>query len=376
MNIFSQNSNNAFGLDISNLTLKLCEIQTKGTNSKLQALSRADLPKGIIEGGDILKPDEFVKILKNMINEPLYGKVLSRDVVASLPEEKTFIKLIELGRNPNSLKEIISAEIEKNIPIPITDMYFDWQVITDAADKKVILIGAAPKRFVDKYVETITLAGLSVRALEMESIATCRALLKEQPAQTAPNNETYILVDIGGQGTNIIAFSQGVILFSVTTPISSDKVTEKIAETLKIDLEQAEKAKIMCGLNADKAEGIIKDIVTELTDQLIRKIVEIVRFESHHFANFGKVTKIILTGGGANIEHLDQLTSAATGLPVILGDVFTNLSNQASEWPNILKKSNDLIKFSQAETNNANNGSSNYATAIGLALREIQLKNT
>jgi type IV pilus assembly protein PilM len=375
MNLFSQNSNGSFGLDISNLTLKLCEVQSKGIKNSLQALSRADLPKGVIEGGEILKPDEFVKAIKKMIAEPIFGKVTARNVVASLPEEKTFIKLIEVGRNPNSLKEIISAEIEKNIPVPMDEMYLDWQVITDAADKKVILVGAAPKRVVDKYVEMLSLAGLSVQALEIESVATCRALLAEESIANSVAKESYLIVDIGGQGTDIIAYAQGVILFSVSVPISSDKVTEKIAETLKIDFDQAEKAKVLCGLNDDKAEGIVKDIVAALTDQLIRKITEIVRFQSHHYENFGAVSKIILSGGGSNIEHLDQLIAKATNLPVVMGDIFTNLNGSEMQWTEILKKSNSLIKFPELSAN-ASSSSNNYATAVGLALREKLLKKT
>ncbi|MEI8361054.1 MAG: type IV pilus assembly protein PilM [bacterium] len=375
MRLFNQISNNAFGLDISNLTLKLCETEAKGKIQRLQAISRIDIPKGIIEGGVILKQEEFVKALKKLINEPLYGKVLSRNVVASLPEEKTFIKLIELGRNPNSLKEIIASEVEKNIPMPITEMYLDWQVITDSAEKKLILVAACPKIVVDKYVETLTMAGLSVQALEIESIATCRALLLEEATKTTESKECYIIADIGGQSTNIIAYAQGVILFSVSVPIASDKVTERVAEALKIDLEQAEKAKIVCGLNPDKAEGIVKHILEAITDQLLRKINEIIRFQAHHYPSFGKVSKIILTGGGANTEHLDEFISKATNLPVELGSVFTNLSNDDAQWIEILKTTKKLLKFPEFVSDSKNNGSSNYTTAIGLALRDKMIQN-
>src|SRR3989339_71 len=231
----SKISEQSFGLDISDLSLKVVQL---------------------------VKNKEIVlENLKKLINKPKLGFIDTDSVVACLPETKTYIKLIEINKNPNNINDIIQTEIEKNIPISVDDMYYDWQIINKLENQDLVLIGAAPKNIVNSHIDLLKSAGLSISALEVESMAICRSLLTEEGFKTSEESKNnYCIIDIGAKRSSLIIYSKDTIVLSVSIPISGDEATEKIAETLEIKKDQAEKAKIICGLDKTKAQGVVNKI--------------------------------------------------------------------------------------------------------------------
>lgn len=377
--LFGASSTYPIGLDISDLSLKLFQLNKFGDKIKIQAINKLELPAGLIEAGEIKNKTELIKIIGQLINKCKYGKVSSAEVTACLPESKTFIKLIEIEKTPNDQLEVIKAEIEKHIPLPTQEMYFDWQIVSDLPTKQLLLIGAAPKSIVDQYTELLDEAKLSIAALEIESISICRSLLAEEHYKfKGPFTKNYGVLDVGARHTSIIFYSKGTILFTVSLPISGNEITNKIAKTLDLNLAQAEKAKIICGLDEDKAQGIIKNILSDMISDLIEKINEALKFYQYHFSQRGPLDKIILCGGGANINNLDSIIGKAVGLNVVAGDALINLGDAKEKFSKILSETHSLDiglakkdKKSSQPLTITQNTELTFATAIGLALRGI-----
>jgi len=119
------------GLDISDLSLKLVQLNKIGDKIKIQAVGRTELEPGLIKNGVIRNKVKVIKAINKLLANPNIGKISSNEVVACLPEEKTFIKLIEIKKSLNDINEKIETEIEKHIPLPIDKIYYDWQIIED-----------------------------------------------------------------------------------------------------------------------------------------------------------------------------------------------------------------------------------------------------
>lgn len=347
--ILTKNSNYPVGLDISDLSLKLVQLDKNGDKIKIQALSKLDLAQGIIENGEIKNRAELVKSIKKIISEPIYGKISSEEVVACLPESKTFIKLIEIQKTPNNLNDIICHEIEKHVPMSIDEIYSDWQIIDTAGDKYSALIGAAPKNIVNQYTEILSEAKLYPTALEVEPIPICRCLLKQELGGN------FGIIDIGAKHTCMIFYSGNTILFTMSMPVSGEEITSKIMQALNLPKNQAEKAKIICGLDESKANGVIRKILADTIENLVGKIKEAIVFYENYFGSRGKLNKILLCGGGSDIPDLGKIISEKISVETILSDVLTNLSEPKNKFNEILKQKN----------------SSSFATAVGLALRGI-----
>lgn len=360
------------GLDISDLSLKLVQLNKIGDKIKIQAIGKIELAPGLIKNGEIKNKEEVIRAINKLVASPNIGKVSSDEVAACLPEEKTFIKLVEIKEDLNNIDERIGVEIEKHIPLPIDRIYYDWQIIEDLPKRKLILIGAAPKDLVDQYTEVLRRAKLSVVALESEPISICRSLLAEEHFKYRGKHEkNYGLIDIGATNACLIVYSKKTILFTASMPISGEEITNQIALDLKIGRDRAEKAKIDYSLGRENSH--VETILYKMTDELINKNSKAIRFYNSHFSNWGPIEKIILCGGGANIKNLDKLIQKNTGIETTTADVLINLNDKRKK---ILKFFGKIEakkpKKEKAEIKkSAQNKSLAFATAIGLALRGI-----
>lgn len=387
--LLANGSTHPIGLDISDLSLKLVQLNKHRDKIKIQALSKLNLPQGIVVNGEIKNKTELIKAIKKIISDPLYGKVGSKEVVACLPESKTFIKLIEIQKSPNPLADIIGSEIEKHVPMELSEIYYDWQIVEELADKYFVLIGAAPKNIVNQYTEMLDEAKLSPIALEIEPVSICRCLLKEETSNLklatfgdkakADASLNYGIIDIGANHTCMIFYSGNTILFTVSMPITGEEITSKISQALSLTKEQAEKAKIICGLDENKANGVIKDILDDTLKNLVEKIKEAISFYENYFHQRGQLNKILLCGGGANIPNLEKIISQELSVEVRLADALTNLSETKNKFDEIFTEKHTLALKSvnldmgdkRKDLSAKQNSSATFTTAFGLALRGI-----
>lgn len=375
---FNNYSNIPIGLDISDTSLKVVQFDKRGNKITLQALGRAHLESGSFKKGEIINFDKAVSTIKNLLKNPQYGKITSDEVVASLPESKTFLKLIKIEKSQNSFDNLLESEIEKYVPMQSSELYIDYQIVKASRDSDLVLFGASPKYIVDQYTNLLEKAGLKVVALEIEPIAICRSLLREENINIKQNyDKNYIIIDIGATRTSLTIYSKNTILFTISLSISGHEITEKIADMLKIDVEQAEKAKIICGLDENIAQGVVKSILNDVTLELIKKINEAREFYSNHFAEKGQINQIIICGGGAYIKNLNLIIKESTGIETITGNSLTNIQNLTDKFK---KLSADIIFKKEDDHDHKNNAglsfdvSSIFSTSIGLALRSIFLE--
>jgi len=341
------------GLDISDRSLKAVQF-TPSLNGKqrLKGLGSIDLAPGVFADGELKQPAAFVQAVKQMLARPRLGKFTTAYTVASLPESKTFIKLIDIAPLPEAeIPEAIRGEAEHHIPIPIDETYWDWQQMgsgTKTNARLPVLLGVAPKSIVESYAQALEQANLVPAALEIEAVAIMRSLL---PLNQGVSTNGIMVIDIGATRTSLIVFDQNSIQFTVSLPISGRQITETLANTLKLSEAEAEKAKILCGLDPKKCRGAMAEILHDVMDELLHRINESLTFYQEHFPQSHKVNQIILCGGGANFRSIDAYLSQALGLPVVRGNPWRNLEPSSAPL-----KPDDLIS---------------YTTAIGLALQNL-----
>ena len=339
----------AFGLDISDTSLRLIQLEEKNKKLQVQAYNEISLPGGCICGGELSDRKTFLENFNKLTKTRLGHGKLSHEVVCSLPESKTFLKLIEL---PACAKEEIKDKVweilPQHLPLAIDDMYLDWQIIDQDASYANILVGASSKPIVDSYIQAIDSAGFVPVALEIEAVAITRLL-----AESILDPESQIIIDIGANRTGLFLYDNGSIKFTVSLPVSGNRITKLIQETLDFDSEKAEKAKIVCGLDRDKCHGALLEIFSDTIDELASSIEKATDFYYNDFRNAKKVSKIILCGGGANMLGISQVLADKLKLKV-------EISNP---WKNIINPNSSYFTPEKSQS---------FVTALGLGLRGIK----
>lgn len=367
-----------FGLDISDLSLKIIKLKKRGRFLDLASFEEMSLKPGLIKKGQIKNEEKLSEVIRETVRKVRGEKLKTKYVIASLPEEESFLQVIQMPKiNEEDLRSAVIYEAENYIPLSIEEVYLDYQVISpllNHLDHLDVLIAAIPRKVVDPYLSVLKKAGLQPLALEIESLAIARALVKEETSQ-AP----ILLIDLGASKTGFIIFSGHCLRFTTSIPVSSGGFTEIIAKNMGMELAEAEKMKIKYGLEekvkikmkkenfekrAEKGK-IFESLVPALIDlvQQIKKHLDYYQTHSSHehlLKEDKKVSNILLCGGGANLRGLPELLSLELKLPVEL----------ANPWINIFppgKKETKTIPFAK---------SLEYTAALGLALRGIKEKNS
>jgi len=355
MNFLNPFQQPAFGMDISDRSIKLAQLKRENNEINLIGYNRTEIPTGIISHGEISKEDELILIIKKSL-ENVRGKTIrTKSCIVSLPETEAFLRIAQLPiMTKEKLKDAIKWEAEANIPLPLSDIYLDWQIINKQPTYQNVLLGALPKKLVDSYLRVFKNSGLNPLIFEIESIATARALIKNN------FNETPVLiVDLGSTRTNFIIFNQNSVIFTASLQLGNIILIEAIAKKMDINNEDAKNLKIIVGLNPKQKEAVFTAMEPHL-NEIINKINECIDFYQERLStnNHDKqISNIILCGGGANLIGLTDLITAKTQIETAIGN----------PWTNILTP--DFKKIPELDYNE----SITYTTALGLALKGVNL---
>ncbi len=114
------------------------------------------------------------------------------------------------------------------------------------------------------------------------------------------------------------------------------------------------------------------------------RIKDIMNFYQDHYPSHSSIEKILISGGGSNIKHLKKIISDHLGIEVLDGDVFLKISDNINKYGKKFTETHNLDskllkgkkrkgkKIKKTETiSSKHNSSLNYATVIGLALRDV-----
>lgn len=211
-------------------------------------------------------------------------------------------------------------------------------------------------------------AGLELSAITLEPLASAKAVLSQEEKEAG-----VALIDIGGGTTDLAIFKDGIIRHTAVIPFGGNVITEDIKEGCSIIEKQAELLKIKFGSawpGENKDNEIVsipglrgrepKEISLKNLSKIIHaRVIEIIEQVYMEIKNYGHeeqkkklIAGIVLTGGGAQLQHIKQLVEYITGMDTRIG------------YPN-----EHLAGDSDSETT-----SPMYATAVGLVLNSLESK--
>ncbi len=335
------------GIDIGSKTIKIVELEKNGASYTLSASGVVGYSGVSVDKMTIDKEmSTFAQVIKKLCTE---ARVSTKEVVLSIPESLTFTRTIKFPALTDS--EIASAikwEAEQYIPIPVNEAIIQHTVLKrdssgGANSGVIVLLVAAPRVIVEKYVKVAQLAGLTPVAVETELIALTRSL--------APIDKTVLLADLGGSSTNLAIVNHGLLSFSRSLPVAGDAFTRAVSQGLAITPQQAEEYKKAYGMSANQLEGKIKsalDSVVRIVADEIKKAVNYYLTEER-----GEMpTSLIMSGGSSGMPEMISNFTQVVGMEVLVANPFARVHMDAG----LMQK---LAPFAPL-----------YGVAVGLAMRE------
>lgn len=353
---------NSIGLDISENSIKAVSLK-KGDNGLFDLVSfgKGYLQEGVFKDGEIKNEAAFLEVLNTLIASEKSNFPKTKYVVVSLPEEKAFLRVIELplALKDKELEAALKFEVESNLPLSLDEIYYDYEIISTniEAGHHDIMVQAVPKKIADSFANFFKNNGYVALALELESIAAKRAMFAD-----SEKRESVLVLDIGSTHTRFMIVSEGILRFTSSNTVAGNQFSRTLSEHFPLNLKEAEFMKRMVGLDKNQEKGrelleALRPSLESLKDQIQNYLTFFETHPSSHIlpSDSKKISKIVLTGGGACLWGITDWLNQEIGLSV-------SLANPLSK---IKVRPHSKTKLSLEE-------SLPYTTAIGLALRNFE----
>ncbi len=314
----------ALGLDIGSHAVKICELAEAGSGYKLVALGSARIPAEALEDGALQNPEAVGRVISNLISNL---KIKHKKVAISISGYSVIVKKINLSvMTDEELEKHIHSEAEQYIPFDIEEVYLDFQDLktnTEGEDRTDVMLVAAKREVVDGYLAMLRNVGLQPVVVDVDAFALENAFEANYGIE-----DNVVLVDIGASKMNINIISQGASILARDVVLGSRQLTEQIQNHFDLAFDEAEALKTGETLDREK-QGEIEGLFINNCNQWMTEVKRAIDF---YYSNHPdeKISKIILSGGGAKIKGLNDFFAKETDIPVEIFNPFRKASVDTS----------------------------------------------
>lgn len=364
MSLFGIGKTNSYlGIDIGTAGIKMVEFHEHGGRAKLHTYAYTERTPAELSVNLLDDVEGTSTLIKAMIKK---SKATAQKVVTGLPISSVFSSVLSVPRLADKeQKGAIEVQARKIISIPLEELVLDSKVITppellkakgaDALKNIQVLLTAAPKNLIAKYLAIFKAAGLELSSLETEAFALIRSLVGK-------DKSTLMAIDIGALRTSVLVVVGGIPYLSRSIDVGGFKLTKAAAAALGVPDEEAEAMK-----NDFRSMGVVQSGgIPPVFETLVNQIIAEVNFSLKLFSGLDTqvsadktaappktVEKVILTGGGSLLPNLDSYLAQKLNLRVYRGDPWARIL-----YPDEVRPLLDEI-------------GPRFSVAIGLAMREF-----
>src|SRR2546423_2183307 len=249
----------------------------------------------------------------------------------ALPAQSVFARFVKLpGLEREKLEKIIAFEAQQNVPFPIDDVVWDYQLVGGGLDDQIQVILVAIKHdLLDDVNGALEETGLQTVTIDVAPMALYNAFRYSYPNV----NDCSLLVDIGARTTNVL-FIEPRRIFSRSLPIGGSAITGAITREFGESFEEAETRKKrdgfvgLGGAYADPSDHDIARVSKLARSTMTRLHAELMRSVSHYRAQQqgNRPDRIFLCGGTAGLPYMREFFHEKFQLPI---EFFNPLRNVA-----------------------------------------------
>ena len=250
-------------------------------------------------------------------------------VIFSLPSQSVFTRFVKLpGSSPEEVDAIIGFEAQQNVPFPIDEVVWDYQIMGDAKDNQwdVVLVAIKADQL-DEINASVNKGGLRTLTIDVAPMALSNAFRYNYSELTGCS----LLIDIGARTTNLV-FIENKRVFSRSIPLGGSTISAAIAKELKQDITLGEKLKIEKGLVGlggnyaephDPGEAKISKIIRNAMTRLHAEIARSISFYRQNQSG-GPPVRAFLCGGTVTLPYMIEFFSEKLQIPI---EHFNSLRN-------------------------------------------------
>lgn len=261
----------------------------------------------------------------------------------TVAEESTFTRFVRMPMAcEGKIEQIIAFEAQQNVPFPLEEVVWDYQVVSGDTGQQIEAILVAIKAdLLDELNNAVEATGLRTSVVDLATMALYNAFRHNYSDVTG----CALLLDIGARTTNLL-FIEAEKIFTRSVAIGGSTATCAIAREFNESFAAAEFRK--------KRDGSVGHVVGEsdvarvsriMSGTVMRLHAELVRSINHYCTQQqGKAPEcVFLSGGGAGTPHLREFFREKLAVPVEFFDPLRTVSLAESADAIEIERSRHLL---------------------------------
>ena len=212
-----------------------------------------------------------------------------------------FVKLPPVDRE--KVYQIILYEAQQNVPFPIEEVVWDYQLIGGVSGEIDVMLAAIKAEIIEQITSAVEAAGLVPDLVDVAPMALYNAVrynYTDLPTCT-------LVIDMGARSTDLIFIEEGRV-FSRSIPVAGNAITQQIMQEFNLsfpDAEQLKKAHAFVAFGG-AYEGPKSEVVDKVSKS-VRSVMTRMHAEINRSVNFyrsqqaGRQPSLVLLAGGTSV---------------------------------------------------------------------------
>ncbi len=281
--------------------------------------------------GDTDRPAAITSTLLEMMAT---SGIKAGPVLVSVAGQSVFSKFVKLPpTDRDKILQIVQFEAQQNVPFPIDEVVWDYQLIGPAVAELDVMLAAIKADIIQQMFESIEAAGMDPQLVDVAPMALYNATrynYSELPACT-------LVVDMGARSTDLIFIEKGRV-FNRSIPVAGNAITQQIMQEFNLafaDAEEMKKAHAFVAFGGayeghksevvDKVSKSVRSVMTKMHAEIVRSI------NFYRSQQAGEApTLVLLAGGTSIIPYTDTFMKEKLNVEVDYLNPFNNVTVHAS----------------------------------------------
>jgi type IV pilus assembly protein PilM len=310
-------SKSFLSIDFGAGSLKIAEFEINEAGS-LRLKQYGIKPLGL-EGSQESKREAVVqKALSQLLSEKAFT---AKNVNVCAPGFHVFSKFVKLPPvDTSKVTQIIQYEAQQNVPFPLEEVVWDYQIIgTTATGELEVLLVAIKADIVEGLFRTCEAAGLRLQLVDVSPAALCNAFRFNYSDMEG----STMLLDVGAKTSNLLFFEKGKF-YSRSINIGANSITQDFGTEAKLPFPEAERLKIEEGFVSlggayeepeNPRQGQISKIARQVMTRLHIQVNQTVQFYRGQQGGTAP-QQLFLSGGASVMPYTAQFFAEKLNVPV------------------------------------------------------------
>ena len=285
----------AWGIDIGNRALKAVRLSPGPEGLKIDDFDVVEHEQVLSNAGDN-RETLLQSALANFIQRHDLKGV---PVAIGVSGQSSFARFIKLPPvEPKKIPEIVRFEAIQQIPFPLDEVEWSYQLFQDPNSPDVeVGIFAMRKELVNQHIKFFTDMGLNVQIVQMNPLAVYNAMYYDQRIKG-----TTMIIDLGAENTDLI-IAEGETIWLRSIPIGGNNFTETLVKAFKLKFPKAEELKRNAATSKYGRQILqaMKPVFNDLVSEIQRSIGF---YASTH--REAKISRVLALGGTFRLPGLQK----------------------------------------------------------------------